>query len=182
MSPLTDQNVESELSYAYLHAITAHAGVACCVSGRHLDNAGVDAHLTSWGPFPDGGYRQEVNINVQLKATTKEPALVGSNYSYSLNGIQQYDNLRTDAVSLPRILVVLFLPKNREEWISHTNEALSLHKCAYWVSLRGASPSSNTTAQTIYLPKNQRFDVSGLRSLMGAISRNDVPMYQGETA
>jgi|GEM_PF-6652243 len=49
--PFTDQNVESELSYAYLHAITAHAKVACCVSGRHLDNAGVDAHLTSWGHF-----------------------------------------------------------------------------------------------------------------------------------
>ncbi len=182
MSPLSDQNVESELSYAYLHAVAAHAGVGCDVTGRHLDNAGVDAQLTGWGPFPNGGYRQEVNINVQLKATIKEPALVGSSYSYSLDGIQRYDGLRTDAISLPRILVVLFLPKNRERWISHTDYALSLHNCAYWVSLRGAPPSSNKTQQTVYLPKNQRFDVPGLLALMGAISRNEVPMYQGETA
>jgi len=182
MSPLSDQNVESELSYAYLHAVAAHAGVACNETGRHLDNAGVDAQLTGWAPFPNGGYRQEVNVNVQLKATVKEPTLVGSSYSYSLDGIQRYEDLRTDAISLPRILVVLFLPKNREKWISHTEDALSLHNCAYWVSLRGAPSSSNKTAQTVYLPKCQRFDVPGLLSLMGDISRNDVPTYQGETA
>lgn len=182
MSPLSDQNVESELSYAYLHAVSAHAGVACDAAGRHPDNAGVDATLTGWGPFPNGGYRQEVNINVQLKATVKEPTLVGSSYSYSLEGIQRYNDLRTDAVSLPRILVVLFLPKGREKWITHQDDALSLHNCAYWVSLRGAQPSENKTAQTVYLPKSQRFDVAGLSALMGAISRSDVPLYQGETA
>lgn len=61
MRPLTPENIESELSYAYLHAVAARAGVGCKVSNRHDDNAGVDAELTGWGPFPDGGYRQEVD-------------------------------------------------------------------------------------------------------------------------
>lgn len=52
---LTFANIESELSYAYLHAIAANAGVACAVTGRHLDNVAVDAMLTGWGPFQGGG-------------------------------------------------------------------------------------------------------------------------------
>ena len=69
MSPLTSQNVESELSYAYIHAIAASARAGCEVAGRHADNAGVDAKLTAWGPFPSGGYRQEVDLKIQLKAS-----------------------------------------------------------------------------------------------------------------
>lgn len=180
MSPLSDKNIESELSYAYLHAVAAHAGVACSLSSRHLDNAGVDASLTGWGPFPNGGYREEITINVQLKATISEPSNVGTSFSYSLDGIQRYDGLRTDAISVPRILVVLFLPRDKNNWISHNDNALSLHNCAYWTSLRGAPASSNETAQTVYLPKHQKFDVSGLISLMAAISRNEIPNYQGK--
>lgn len=109
MRPLSAENVESELSYAYLHAVAAHAKVGCEVAGRHDDNAGVDAKLTGWGPFPGGGYRNEVDIKVQLKATKQQPAIVGNCWSYSLRGIARYDDLRTEAVSTPRILVVLSL-------------------------------------------------------------------------
>ncbi|HEV7832484.1 MAG TPA: hypothetical protein VGP09_03725 [Caballeronia sp.] len=45
---LTAVNRESELSYAYLHAIASHAGVNCKTSNRHDDNAGIDAMLTGW--------------------------------------------------------------------------------------------------------------------------------------
>lgn len=182
MSPLSTQNIECELSYAYLHAVAAHAGVSCNEGGRHEDGAGTDACLTAWGPFPNGGYREEVNLNVQLKATIKPPAEVDGSFSYYLDGIARYDILRSEALSVPRILVVLFLPKEQHEWITHTDDALSLHKCAYWVSLRGAPKSDNNSGQTVYLPKTQRFDVQGLTSLLSAISRNEVPSYAGVMA
>lgn len=178
MSPLSSANVESELSYAYLHAVAASAGVACKVGGRHDDNSGVDAELTGWGPFPEGGYRTEVDIKVQLKATIKPPGIVGDSLSYSLAGISRYDDLRADTVCTPRILVVLFLPEERSDWLSQSEEELLLRRCAYWVSLRNAPPSSNTTAQTVYLPRSQRFDPVGLIALMAQISRGVVPTYQ----
>lgn len=178
MSPLSLENIESELSYAYLHAIASKAGVACKVAGRHEDNAGVDASLVGWGPFPDGGWRHEVDLKIQLKATIKQPSTVEDSLSYSLSGIARYDDLRSEALATPRILVVLFLPEEAENWIIHTEDALSLRKCAFWVSLRGAKPSENKTAQTIYLPKTQRFDVDGLTSLMAALSRNEIPTYR----
>jgi len=73
--------------------------------------------------------------------------------------------------------VVLFLPPEQTRWLVHTDDALSLQRCAYWVSLRGAVASANETAQTVYLPKTQRFDRDGLLDLMGRISRSDIPAY-----
>ncbi len=178
--PLTDENIESELSYAYLHAVASHAGVACTISGRHEDNAGVDAKLVGWGPFPGGGYRSEVDLKIQLKATVQSPAVVKSCLSYSLTGIARYNDLRTDTVSTPRILVVLFLPASKANWIEHTKDALSLKKCAYWVSLRGAAPSTNSTAQTVYLPMAQKFDAAGLISLLNLVANNQIPTYGGK--
>ncbi|GAB1385854.1 DUF4365 domain-containing protein [Melaminivora sp.] len=182
MKPLSAQNIESELSYAYLHAVAAHAGAGCKVGSRHDDSAGIDAELTGWGPFDNGGYLQEVNINVQLKATIKPPSIAHDNLSYSFSGIQQYNDLRTDTVAIPRILVVLFLPAEQEKWLEHRNDALTLRNCAYWVSLRGAPASDNQSSQTIYLPKHQTFDPDGLKNLMARLSRLDIPLYTQATA
>jgi len=178
MKPLSPENIESELSYAYLHAVASHAGVGCTVTSRHEDNAGVDAKLVGWGPFAQGGYLNEIDIKVQLKATISSPAEVGNNFSYFFSGINQYNDLRADTVCTPRILVVLFLPRDHSEWISHSDQALSLHNCAYWVSLRGAQASSNASGQTVYIPKSQRFDSSGLLALMSSLSHGNVPLYQ----
>lgn len=181
MKPLTSQNIESELSYAYIHAVAACAGVGCKIGSRHDDNAGVDAELTGWGPFEGGGYIQEVDIKVQLKATIKPRKLTpqAQGYVYSFSGIPQYDDLRTEAVSIPRILVVLFLPADQSQWLTHAEDALTLRNCAYWVSLRGADASQNQTSQTVHLPRQQCFDPLGLRALMSRLSRNDVPIYDG---
>ena len=100
-------------------------------------------------------------------------------WSYSLSGIDRYNDLRCNAVSTPRILVVLFLPHDPKEWLSLDENALLLRKCAYWVSLRGAGLSSNTAAQTVYIPKSQRFDPDGLTALMSLLSHNKVPQYGG---
>lgn len=178
MRPLTSQNVESELSYAYIHAVAASASMGCEVAGRHDDGAGIDAKITAWGPF-SGGVLQEVDLKVQLKATVKPPAIVGSCLSYSLAGITRYDDLRSADVATPRILVVLFLPANSEDWLSHSHDALLLRNCAYWVSLRGADPSSNATSQTVYLPQMQKFDPVGLSALMTSLSRFELPTYKG---
>lgn len=180
MRPLSENNIESELSYAYLHAIAAKAGVGCEVAGRHDDNTGVDAKLTGWGPFPGGGYRTEIDIKVQLKATVQIPNEINGKLSYFLKGVQQYDDLRSDAVSTPRILVVLFLPPVAEEWLSLTDDGLLLRKCAYWVSLRGAAHTTNKSGQTIYLPKTQIFGQDELVKLMTCLSKNIIPLYQCE--
>ena len=177
MRALAPPNVESELSYAYLHAVASHAGVSCEVAGRHEDNNGTDARLTSWGPFKPAGYLTEVTIKVQLKATVAVPVDDGANLSYFLKGINQYDDLRCETISSARILVVLFLPNNSSDWLDHSMEQLSLRRCAYWQSLRGAPKSSNGSGATIKLPKTQVFNVASLQDLASRLSRSDFPIY-----
>lgn len=178
MNPLTTQNIESELSYAYLHAVASSASMGCKVGSRHDDNTGVDAHITAWGPFPNGGFRTEIDLKIQLKATIRTPVEKDNHFAYSLSGISQYNDLRKETVSTPRILVVLYLPNDQSEWIAHSEDALMLRKCAYWVSLRGAQASSNSTSQTVYIPKSQRFDAAGLTNLIATISRNEALLYE----
>lgn len=182
LKPISDLNIELELSYAYLHAVASHAGASCEVSNRHQDNAGVDAKITAWGPFPSGGYRQEVDIKVQLKATISDPVEKKGCISYSFSGIQQYDALRSDTLATPRFLVVLFLPKAKSAWLTHSEDALSLSKCAYWVSLLDAPASTNETSQTVYLPKTQRFDVANLENIFDQVAFGAKLKYAGKPA
>jgi hypothetical protein len=176
MLPLSPPNIESELSYAYLHAVASKAGMACRVEGRHGDN-NVDAILTAWGPFENGGYLTEVDIKVQLKATIDTPVDDGIHLSYFLRGVSRYDDLRTATVDIARILVVLFLPANVQEWLNHSEEELALRKCAYWQSLRGAPATVNGTGATVYLPKAQTFTSQALGDLAMRLSHRDFPLY-----
>ncbi len=177
MQALSPPNIESELSYAYLHAVASHAGMACGVASRHEDNNGIDATLTAWGPFQSGGYLTEVTIKVQLKATIAVPVDDGTNLSYFLKGINRYDDLRTETVSNARILIVMFLPPDAQEWLDHSTEQLALRRCAYWQSLRGAPSTSNGSGATVRLPKNQMFTVQALKGLATRLSQPDFPIY-----
>jgi hypothetical protein len=174
MSP---PNIESELSYAYLHAVASKVGMACRVTGRHEDNNGIDATLTAWGPFNNEGYLTEVDIKIQLKATTAVPSDHSENLSYFLTGVNRYNDLRTATVCVARILVVLFLPKNPHDWVNHSADELALRKCAYWQSLRGAPATANQSGTTIYLPKAQMFTPQSLAELCVRLSNRDFPVY-----
>jgi len=177
MTPLSQNDIESELSYAYLHAVASKIGANCQIANRHADNRGVDVQLTAYGPFPNGKL-QEVDLKVQLKATVNVPSETNTHISYSFKGIAQYNDLRNTNNQTPRILVVLFLPKDAESWLEISEEALALKKAAYWVSLRGAPESSNEKAQTVYLPKNQLLTPQSLQELFSIISQRKPLEYR----
>jgi hypothetical protein len=177
MRSLSPPNIESELSYAYLHAVAAHAGMACSSGSRHEDNNGIDATVTAWGPFEGGGYLSEVTLKVQLKATISVPGENGGRLSYFLKGRTRYDDLRTETVSVPRILVVLFLPADARMWLEHSSEQLALRRCAYWESLRGAPATTNDSGITVKLPIVQEFNAQTLKKLVTRLSILDFPRY-----
>lgn len=176
MNSLSSLDVESELSYAYIHAVAAHAGMECCSTGRHSDNRGIDAKITGWD-LPTGTYKNEVTIHIQLKATIDEPVEGNDGrLSYFLKDIHRYNDLRND-YQIPRILVVLFLPREKYLWLKISEEQLILKRCAYWISLFGAPDSDNKSGQTVFLKKSQRFDPSGLKELMVKIAQGQTLKY-----
>lgn len=113
LSPLTENDVEEELSIAYLHAVCAAAKAGFQAAARTSDNRGIDALIAAWGPFgPNDGILTEVDIKVQLKATKQSPDQTETHFSYFLDSVSQYDVLRSqEKLSTPRILVVMFLPR-----------------------------------------------------------------------
>lgn len=177
MRPLTNKDIESELSYAYLHAVASKVGASCNIANRALDGNGIDAAITGWGPFLGGGYLEEVTFHVQLKATISIPVEQDGHLSYFLSETRRYDDLRADTVSVPRILVVMFLPADVDNWLTISPNELILKKCAYWTSLRGAAISTNKTGETVYLPKAQILDTNNLTDIFTRLSRNEILTY-----
>src|SRR5665213_138803 len=128
MRRLSPPNIESELSYAYLHAIASKAAMSCGGSNRHEDNNGIDAQLTAWLPPTAANTLTEVDIKVQLKATIAEPNGDDLNYEYRLQGANRYNDLRSETISIARILVGLFLPRDAATWLNHDPEQLVLRR------------------------------------------------------
>lgn len=172
--------VEEELSLAYLHAVCARAGVTCIKAERALDNDGIDAILKA--RFPAARYPQmeDVYLEVQMKATKKQPADDGVKLSYWLDSTQRYEVLRRESRQLARVLVVLFLPDNADDWLVHSEEELVLRRCAYWASLRGAMATTNATGTTVKLPKVQCWSPANLQTLMTDLSTGRIPQFQSE--
>jgi hypothetical protein len=172
------QDIEAELSYAYLHAVASRAGVACQASTRCHDNLGIDAKLSIVRDFGPRAVWSEVTLNVQLKATTEAPSRKDGRLSYYLRPVAEYDKLRRPSAMPPRLLAVLFLPNDPASWLRHSDEELALCRCAYWVSLLGAPASNNETGQTIYLPEQQALSPDGLLGLFERVAHREELRYE----
>jgi len=177
--PLPPNETESELSYAYLHAVAAQAGMSCEGPGRQADNMGIDATIHACEKFAPDSLLTDLTLHVQLKATVGTQTLKDGKISYFLSGVERYNKLRRETVAVPRIMVVLFLPPERAEWLKWSEDELAMRKCAWWVSLRGAEATENDTGTTVYLPENQPFHPDGLRGIMTRLSRQEELTYAG---
>lgn len=179
MALLPNNEIESELSYAYLHAVAAKAGMECRVAGRHSDKLGIDATITAKDNFGPGTILTDICFHIQLKATTIVPSQQNSKLSYFFHGIERYEKLRSTTASSPRILVVLFLPKDANKWLTWSTERLVLQQCAWWESLRGAPESMNRSGVTVYLPEVQTFSPDGLQALATRLAKEEELRYHG---
>jgi hypothetical protein len=172
--PLSDNDIKSELSYAYLHAVTSRAGCECEVSGRHSDGMGVDARVHVKERFsPDSLTR--FTVETQLKATSDSQTLVNDRFSFWLRG-KNYDELRDTNVPNPQLLIVLFLPANSANWLEFSEEGLIARKCAYWLSLYDA-PSGAPSGQTVYIPRANVLSVETFRILLARFARKERLRY-----
>ena len=152
---LTLSDIKSALSIAYVQAVAARAGYTCG-EPPGPDRDSIDLQIA------DGGLMRP-KIDLQLKATaglkTSE-----NGFSYELI-IKNYNDLRTDTQT-PRILVILDLPDDEDEWLKISDQELIMRKAAYWISLKGQPDSENSSSITIKISKDNLFDVDALKTLM----------------
>lgn len=105
-------------------------------------------------------------IDVQLKSTRNE--FDSHNYIHSRMSAERYEQFRTERSLVPRIVVIMNLPKEREDWYNIQKDGSSLvRNCCYWTSLVDA-PTIRSGQKTVDIKagKDHPFDDATLCMLM----------------
>jgi hypothetical protein len=140
-------DIQERLSLAYLTAVAAQAG--CEVLETKVDRNGVDATVRPIAGAPIG-------MDVQMKSVSTAIRIHGGNtLSFQLD-TSTYDKLRRTDAQAPRLLVVLEMPKEQQEWLEVT-PPLVLRHAAYWCNLRGR-PAVDTASTAVHIPSTNLFD------------------------
>src|SRR5207248_2745714 len=98
------------------------------------------------------------HVLVQLKATSQILTEVKRRLSFRIEK-DLYNQMRVDTVDMQWLLVLLVLPGDRAQWLRCSPQALTMKRCAYWVSLRNAPPppTGPDDRLTIHVPRRNRF-------------------------
>ena len=103
-----------QLSLAYIRAIAADAD--CQVTRPEPDVDSVDGVLMS-------GFGRRPRIEFQAKATTQD--ILRDNELHFPLPVKNYNDLRAPTM-VPRLLIVMLMPVEPEEWLTQSTEQLCL--------------------------------------------------------
>ena len=103
-------------------------------------------------------------LDLQLKATVNLDTTADEHCRFPLKR-RNYDLLREET-QVPRLLIVLELPRSKDEWITISDNELILRRRAFWLSLKDLEESNNRTSVTVHIPKGNVFHIESLRALM----------------
>jgi hypothetical protein len=159
---------QEEFSRAYVQAVASVAGYA---TQRHdVDQDGVDLTVHVHG---GSGTVRSPRLDVQIKTKTSgKPQRFPWPFAIE---VDHYEKLRATDYLVPRILLVVAMPKLVTEWSSISHQQLVLRHCAYWLSLRGWPSTTNKDNITIHLEKKQRFSPGELDKIMTCIGKGELP-------
>ena len=159
---------KEQFSNAYLQAVTS-------VAGYSLYRPTVDDDSVDWGIAAKGiiGRIRAPRLELQLKSTSRD-VMKDNVISYPLK-LKNYNDLRMIDFVIPRILIVVSLPDNLDEWVQQSEQELCMRYCGYWLSLRGMLETQNTSAVTVTIPRNNQFTVAALESIMQGIGQGIQP-------
>ena len=106
----------------------------------------------------------------QLKATGR--GITGVDTLAFPLPIKNYNDLRVETI-VRRILIVLTMPDDLEEWLAQTEGELVLRHCAYWHSILGEPETDNTTSVTVHLPRQRMFTPDAVIDIMRRIETGE---------
>jgi hypothetical protein len=158
ISSLPEEEQKQQFSFAYVRAVGAVAGVE--VEQRSIDRHSVDLQVeASGGAFP--------SLGIQVKCTSTNCIRAGAVH-YPLKK-KNYEDLRVTGLITPRILVVVVVPPDLNQWTSQNEQALVMRRCGYWMSLEGEPITKNKTVVTVHIPTAQVFTPRALRDILNTI-------------
>lgn len=163
MGTMTLNDQKEQFSRSYVIGVAAVAG--CEYSERSIDRDSVDIQFHT---RKHGIVYHCPQLDAQLKATSRK-VVTPTEIRFPLCR-KNYDELKDDAVLIPRILVVTIVPPRPCRWILQHDRRTVLYRCSYWVSLRGAANVTNDATVTVSVPLAQQFTPVTLDNLMQGIA------------
>jgi len=158
---MTDEHRMEQLSRAYVQAVAAVCGCTCA---RPEPDYGHDLTLRSVreqrGVFAPRGR----TLDLQLKSTATADVTPGE-VLFDLP-VWAYNLLRRATKAAPALLVLVVLSPNRDDWLQHEEERLSIRGRAYWLSLRGTPAMANTSTVRVRIPRVNLFTPTELSRIM----------------
>ncbi|MFI0166155.1 DUF4365 domain-containing protein [Streptomyces sp. NPDC017095] len=116
----------------------------------------------------------EVTTKVQLKATYQiAPHAPGRFFSLPLDNAHLRKLARTP-VSVHKILVVMLVPRSRDDWLRAGHDRLDLRHCCYWTNLAG-HPVTGRHRTTVRVPTSRIFDDRALCEIMTRVGAGGRP-------
>lgn len=159
---------KEQFSRAYVRAVASVAGYN--VYQFDVDDDSIDLGIAGRGAR---GTNRSPRLELQVKCTSQD-VLTDGYVTFPLKR-KNYDDLVGDNVDVPRILVVVVVPDNIEDWLTHSEDSLVMKRCGYWLSLRAYPETTNTTSVTVKIPRAQVLTVESLRAIMDTISGRGAP-------
>jgi hypothetical protein len=159
---LTDEHIKEGLSLAYVSAVAHMSGMDCA---QPKFDYGIDGTISEIKIKPDGrrcpnGFK----VEFQLKSTIN--LIMDSDYITYYLDAKNYNDLVETEIGTPRILIVFYLPKERQHWLNLSESELVLKHCAWWTCLYGKAPTKNVSQKSVQIPRDQLFDVLALQKII----------------
>jgi hypothetical protein len=166
---LTRNHQQEALCRAYVQAVAALAGVA---TSTPTPDYGIDLSLRRIEQHENQRRDEGVQLDLQLRSSTRAE-VTDTEIKHDLD-VRTYDLLRTTP-PVPRVLVLLVLPTEEQEWLSQSTEELIVRRCAYWLSLRRSDPTDSSSTIRVALPRSQVFSVEAVQDLLERIAQGEMP-------
>jgi Domain of unknown function (DUF4365) len=157
---------QEEFSYAFIGAIATAAGYAVKLAGRTEDAAGKDLAIVA--PSVTGKSYTSPVLDAQVKCTINDSIIKETHVHYPL-AIKNYNYL-IDKPLVPRLLIIVIIPRNLAEWLDASESQTILQKCVYWISLKGQLPKKNAKKVTIRIPRSNLLTPQSLKGIMQRIA------------
>jgi hypothetical protein len=158
-------HAQEQFSNAFILAVASLAG--CAAAKPYPDVDSID-WILSCRLAP-----RRPKLDLQIKSTARDAGHPQS-IAYPLKR-RNYDDLVLTNLLTPRLLVLVVVPPQPEQWLTFSPEHLVLRRSAYWCSLAGLPASKNAESVTVQVPRANLFDVAALTRLMQSINEGGAP-------
>jgi hypothetical protein len=139
---------------AYVRALTSQAGIT--IGEWSVDKDGVDVTLRR------GGW----SVDLQLKCT-RRPRNSGQGFVFDLD-VPTFAKLADPDRSSPGFIVLMVVPPQVSNWLTHEDKNLVLHAHSYWAAIEPGSVPTSKVTTAVALPRTQRFDVTAMNDMFAA--------------